>query len=642
MARRSKKNDIRDRVKAYTKQAIVEADTFRQEVLFPAVLKANAQYRGDLPTRLTPKKRRRIYYQKTRQRVQALQGEIINAAFSAGRNILNLRRQGLEDSAEVRVLHEVVNWHLRNTINTFGLFVDTGEDAQLRNAAAIKVGWRYVKTSSNETIDLPDGTTQDVQVDDIVEDQPVCKAVPLERLRWNPETTAIGVPWEDCRFLSHSEWYVTQDLVAAAAQGLFNPEVVERIVGEYTRKKKEGAELDRGGVEPMRFPEAEIRDSTRGYTFGALSQEQGVEVAEVQTRLDLDGDGYPEKVWYYYAPAYDELLTDPIPLPWPDRLFNIVVGTAIPRAYRVHGENIPEQIADLQASVNSKKNRLDDALAMIVEQGWIVENGSNTDVAALATSRYITTTDDINSVRPRDHQEVPQTFFTGIKDDEQEIDERLGITSTYLGSSQIPASAPATTSVQSAQQSGQRIGYLMNALVHTLYLPAFKKLALYVAKYESDEEIFRIANELSKSGQTTSFFPNADTMAYDLRVTMAFGPNDSVIKTTELTQLLGVMMQIAGTPLQSADGTLVVPNIKQLVDDIMRLQNVPDSDAYWLPAAQPALPPHQAGGVPPGGPEGPTAGGRPATVSKVGGPELPLDALMGAASSGVPGLGSNV
>ena len=110
MARRSKKNDIRDRVKAYTKQAIVEADTFRQEVLFPAVMKANAQYRGDLPTRLTPKKRRRIYYQKTRQRVQALQGEIINAAFSAGRNLLNLRRQGLEDNAEVRVLHEVVNW----------------------------------------------------------------------------------------------------------------------------------------------------------------------------------------------------------------------------------------------------------------------------------------------------------------------------------------------------------------------------------------------------------------------------------------------------------------------------------------------------------------------------------------------------
>jgi len=29
-------------------------------------------------------------------------------------------------------------------------------------------------------------------------------------------------------------------------------------------------------------------------------------------------------------------------------------------------------------------------------------------------------------------------------------------------------------------------------------------------------------------------------------------------------------------------------------------------------------------------------------VSKVGGPELPLDALMGAVSSGVPGLGSNV
>lgn len=199
------------------------------------------------------------------------------------------------------------------------------------------------------------------------------------------------------------------------------------------------------------------------------------------------------KIYFGVSADFRQWLVEPYESPYGER-FPVVVGTCLTEPHKIIGEGFPEPLSSPQESFNYFLNMRKDNLAVAMTGHTFVSRYGGVDLQSLTNRRVsgITLMDDVNAVK---HEQVPDV--TGSSYDEAGVDammmdEMSGITPGKMGMEQ---SDKATVAQINFTESNAKVDLYIAIVGETFMRDWTSMLAYLIAKFETDEKVFKIAND---------------------------------------------------------------------------------------------------------------------------------------------------
>jgi hypothetical protein len=170
-----------------------------------------------------------------------------------------------------------------------------------------------------------------------------------------------------------------------------------------------------------------------------------------------------------------------------------VFGQCLTLAHQLMGEGFPEPQEGPQTSLNVTLNQRKDNVSILMNGESIVDRYANVDLEALRTSRpaNIILSDNTQAVMPLPKPDVTQNAWMEAQADASMMDESSGVTPGLQG---MDKSQKATTSQINFSNSGAKMGLFISIVAQTFFRDFFTQLAYLIQRFETDEEIFKVAN----------------------------------------------------------------------------------------------------------------------------------------------------
>lgn len=183
--------------------------------------------------------------------------------------------------------------------------------------------------------------------------------------------------------------------------------------------------------------------------------------------------------------------------PFGDR-YPVTMGTCLTLAHKLFGEGFPEPLEGPQESINAVLNMRKDNIALSLNRGTIVGRYANVDLQSLTNRRVggITLADDVNAVKWDDVPDVTRGSYAEAASDEAMMAEMSGVTPGKQG---MEGSDKATVAQINYTESNAKIDLFISLVGETYIKDFFAQLACLIQKFETDEKVFRIANDNFKA-----------------------------------------------------------------------------------------------------------------------------------------------
>lgn len=284
------------------------------------------------------------------------------------------------------------------------------------------------------------------------------------------------------------------------------------------------------------------------------------------------------------------VLKPTIDSPYGDKYKNIVMGQCLLRSNKLIGEGFPEPLEGPQESYNTTLNQRKDNVSLVMNRQTIVSRFGNVDLQSLVNSRpgNITLADDVGAVQDRDMQDVTQSAYMEAAIDESMMNEMSGITPGKMGMEQAEK---ATVAQINLSESNAKIDLYIAIVAETFVKDFYAGLAYLIAKFETDENIFRIANDkLREEVPTTKFYYDMDFEA-DLVLNVGMGTvgRSQEIQQTMLAIDRAIMSNQATAQLMSSGAQIpnaVFVNPAELFKDLLPLIGKKEFPRYFVPISQ--------------------------------------------------------
>lgn len=188
---------------------------------------------------------------------------------------------------------------------------------------------------------------------------------------------------------------------------------------------------------------------------------------------------------------------------------NIIMGDCLTEAHQLVGEGFPEPLKGPQESYNYNLNMRKDNIALSMTRQAIVSRFANVDLQSVVNRRAgaYTLADDVNAIRYEDVPDVTQSAYMESASDEQMMEEMSGVTPGKQG---LERTDKATVAQINYAEANAKID-LFIAIIGESVKDFFSGLAKMIQRFETDENVFRIANESLRKELND---PNVDV--YDL------------------------------------------------------------------------------------------------------------------------------
>ncbi|MCR4286871.1 MAG: hypothetical protein NUW09_02530 [Deltaproteobacteria bacterium] len=191
--------------------------------------------------------------------------------------------------------------------------------------------------------------------------------------------------------------------------------------------------------------------------------------------------------------------------------YPVTMGTCLTLSHKLFGEGFPEPLEGPQESINAILNMRKDNVAMSLNRGAIVDKNGGVDLQSIVNRRVgsITLAQDVNAVKWDEIPDVTRTSYMEAAADEAMMSEMSGVTPGKQG---MESTDKATVARINFSEANAKIDLFIALIGETYMKDFFTQLATLIQRFETDEKVFRIANDKFKKDNGS---PYADDV-YDL------------------------------------------------------------------------------------------------------------------------------
>lgn len=287
------------------------------------------------------------------------------------------------------------------------------------------------------------------------------------------------------------------------------------------------------------------------------------------------------------------VLQQPEKSPYGDRI-PLVMGQCLTVPHRLIGEGLAEPLEGPQESYNYNLNMRKDNVALALNKQTIVSRFGNVDLQSLVNSKAggITLADDPTAVVERQMADVTQSSYAEAMADAGMMDEMSGITPGKRG---MGTEEKATVAQINYSESNAKIDLLIALVGETYWRSFHSQLAYMIQTFETDENVFRIANASFRQKQKLDWLPDEYNLDFDADCVVLIGPG-TVGREFEIRQTLLAMdraamgNQATGALLQMgviAPEDALFVNTQALMEDLLPKLGKKSVERYFIKAQQP-------------------------------------------------------
>lgn len=296
------------------------------------------------------------------------------------------------------------------------------------------------------------------------------------------------------------------------------------------------------------------------------------------------------------------VLQKPEPSPYGNKRFPAVFGQCLTVAHRLIGEGFAEPLEGPQESYNYNLNMRKDNVALALNKHSIVSRYGGVDLQSLINSRAggVTLVDDVNAIKEREVGDVTQSSYLEASADDMMMQEMSGINDAKQGREKAEK---ATVAQINYAEANAKIDLFIAIVAETYWKSFHSLLATLIQRFETDETIFRIANNKARELTQNIFRPNEYDIDFDADCSVKVGVGtmgrEFEIKETMLAIDRAVMAN--QSQFQMVQAGVVNPqhvtfiNISALMDDLFPKLGKKSTERYYIPAQPPPQPEAEGG-----------------------------------------------
>lgn len=464
-------------------------------------------------------------------------------------------------------------------------------------------------------------------------DEPDFVVYPLEQVCLDWPELASGDP-NNMRFAMFENWY-TKDMME---------DLGYENINNLPSQVKPQNELEMARYQDSQNPLVSSGTADNAtYSNSAVGNaypQQGSQPHEInpylQRYLCLEAF-YKEKGRLYYCvihPDTKTVLFKAILSPY-GKEYPISVGSMIPDPHKPVPEGLPEVLEGPQESLNLTLNLRKDNVLLAMNGGFIYSRFGNVDKQSLRNIKpgFTVAADDVNAVKELKVPDVTQTAYVEAGQYIGMIDEMSAVNPTKQGQSNVQK---ATVAQINLTEANAKHDLFVAVAGQTFFHQFIYNLARQVSMFETDERIFRVANEtFRKEPLEGRVYDNVYDLEFDFDIEVSAGLSEVSrgIRSQQISAALQTALQSNNSMIMMLKSGIKVAdpkiyNIGEMQADLLTELNLPSIGKYLVSVQPP--PPEQPEGQGGGETEQVTAGQNAAQPNEE--PELNpefLQQLMG-------------
>ncbi len=492
--------------------------------------------------------------------------------FTASQDIVVIQPVGGEDVKSAEQHQALINYQFNYKMEGFTKFYTWFKDALIYGLGVVKLTWEtfydkrpafYEELSEEEFTALaaqPAITVEEyeeyeeVTVEETEDEGGSITEVAVTRtyfrnVRVTLKKVTYAGPWLEN--IPVSSFYIEPG-ARSVREANFVGHRVRRTMDYLRRMQREGVYHNVDEV----IPHAEGDD---GYSsFGGLSEIEGMnrgDVEETRTvasegrefkwvwecwvKLDVDGDGVLEPLLVTFTDSV-LLRVEENPFDHGEPPFETIVP--IVDCHRLFGISITDLVLEFQRMKTSLYRNIFDNIAFSVNNVFLVNRSSGTDVGALTNIRpgAVVFTDDVNTgVRELKPETLAPGLFQLFEHLDSSKENRSGITrySQGLDGQSLNSTATGISAIMTASQ--QRIELIARLFSETGIKYLFRKMISLNQQFLTDKIVLRLFNE------PMEITPDRLDGSFDLMVNVGIGAGLKELQQSQMLNLLNILPNMA-------------------------------------------------------------------------------------------------
>ncbi len=288
---------------------------------------------------------------------------------------------------------------------------------------------------------------------------------------------------------------------------------------------------------------------------------------------------YKEKGKMYYCvihPDTKTVLFKAILSPY-GQDYPISVGSMIPDPHKAVPEGLPEVLEGPQESLNLTLNLRKDNVMLAMNGGFIYSRFGNVDKQSLRNIKpgFTVAADDVNAVKELKVPDVTQTSYIEAGQYVGMIDEMSAVNPTKQGQSNVQK---ATVAQINLTEANAKHDLFVAVAGQTFFHQFVYNLAKHISMFETDERIFRVANEtFRKEPLEGQPYENVYDLEFDFDIEVNAGLSE--VSRGIRSQQISAAIQ---TALQSNNSTILMLKSGIKIDN-PKIFNTGEMQAELLP-----------------------------------------------------------
>ena len=257
--------------------------------------------------------------------------------------------------------------------------------------------------------------------------------------------------------------------------------------------------------------------------------------------------------------------------------YPVSIGSMIPDPHKAVPEGLPEVLEGPQESLNLTLNLRKDNVMLSMNGGFIYSRFGNVDKQSLRNVKpgFTVAADDINAVVPLRVPDVTQSSYVEANQYMSMMDEMSAVNPTKQGSSNVDK---ATVAQINLTESNAKHDLFVAVAGQTFFHQFIYNLAKQISLFETDERIFRVANEMLRTeGLEAKDYDNIYDIEFDFDIEVQAGLSE-VSRGMKAQQLSSAMQ----TALQSNNSTILLLKSGMKIEN-PKIFNVGEMQAELLP-----------------------------------------------------------
>lgn len=415
-------------------------------------------------------------------------------------------RDDQQDFIKAQVLEIMTKYHIDRLMRRREMFkkmIHAFMDCVAPGTAVIKQMWKY-----NEEWEI---------------DEPDFVVYPLEQVILEWQKTCVS-DMEYCGFENYLTHYQMEEMGYENIDKAVKESMPESVL-RSARYQNTPDPLDGDNT-----PNQNYSDGTVGSHYPEKGTQGDTTMQDrVRSRYRAVEMFYRRKGKVYFCvfnPAGKVWLKAPEVSPY-GRDFPISMGHMLLEAHKLIPESIIRPVEGPQEALNLDLNLRKDNQRLAMNGGFIYSRFGGVDKQALRNVHpgFTVAANDTSAVQPLKVPDVTQTSYMEASADMAMIDEMTGVNDAVLGNSTTGKTGEAQINLSQAQA---KIDLFITTVGQTLFHQFIYNLAKHISLFETDERIFRIANErLRQSGLSKEKFDDVYDIEFDFDLEIDTGYSEA-------------------------------------------------------------------------------------------------------------------